>query len=65
MISHPQLFRNGLEDATNLCNTILLPTVVQVYEFHKKLEKLKKKKALDHHKRESSKKGCVGKFTET
>ena len=64
MISDPQLFRNRLEDAANLCNTILLPIVVQMYEFHKKLEKLKKKKALNHHKQESSKKGCAGKFTE-
>ena len=55
MISDPQLFRNRLEDA-NLCNTILLPIVVQMYEFHKKLEKLKKKKALNHHKQESGKK---------
>ena len=40
----------------------LLPIVVQVYEFHGKSEKLKK--ALNHHKQESNKKGCVGKFTE-
>ena len=63
MIFVLQLFRNKLEDVANLCNTILLTFVVQVYEFHKKLEKLKKKKALNHHKQESCKKGCVGKFT--
>ena len=39
-----QLFRNKLEDVTNLCNTILLTIIVQVSEFHKKSEKLKKKK---------------------
>ena len=44
MISAPQLCRNRLEDVTNLSNTILLPTVVQMYEFHGKSEKLKKKK---------------------
>ena len=44
MISVPQLCRNRLEDVTNLSNTILLPIVVQVYEFHGKSEKLKKKK---------------------
>ena len=43
MISVHQIFRNTLEDVTNLCNTILLPIVVQVYEFYKKPEKLKKK----------------------
>ena len=40
----PQLCRNRLEDTTELFNTILLPIVVQVYEFHGKLKKLKKKK---------------------
>ena len=44
MISVPQLYRNRLEDVTNLSNTILLPIVVQPYEFHGKSEKLKKKK---------------------
>ena len=47
MISVRQLCRNRLEDVTNLSNTILLPIVVQLYEFHEfhgKLEKLKKKK---------------------
>ena len=44
MIYVPKSFRNRLEDVTNLCNTILLPIVVQVCEFHKKSEKLKKKK---------------------
>ena len=43
MISVPQLFRNRLEDVTNLSNTILLPIAVQMYEFHGKLEKLKRK----------------------
>ena len=43
MISVPHLFKIKLEDVTNLCNTILLPIVVQVYEFYKKPEKLKKK----------------------
>ena len=43
MISVTQLCRNRLEDVINLSNTILLPTVVQVYEFHGKSEKLKKK----------------------
>ena len=41
MISVPQLCRNRLEDVTNLSNTILLPIVVKVYEFHGKSEKLK------------------------
>ena len=44
MISVTQLCRNKLEDVTNLSNTILLSIVVQVYEFHGKLEKLNKKK---------------------
>ena len=44
MISVPQLYRNRLEDVTNLSNTILLPMAVQVYEFHGKSDKLKKKK---------------------
>ena len=39
MISVPQLFKNKLEDVTNLYNMILLPIVVQVYEFHKKSRK--------------------------
>ena len=43
MISAPHLFKIKLEDVTNLCNTILLPIVLQVYEFYKKSEKLKKK----------------------
>ena len=43
MISAPHSFKIKLEDVTNLCNTILLPIVVQVYEFYKKSEKLKKK----------------------
>ena len=44
MIFVPQLFRNRLEDVTNLSKTILLPIVVQVYEFHGKSEKLRNKK---------------------
>ena len=52
MISVPQICRNRLEDVTNFPNTILLSTVVQVYE----------KKVLNHHKQESSKKDCGGKF---
>ena len=40
MISVHQIFKNTLEDVTNLRNTILLPIVVQVYEGMK----LKKKK---------------------
>ena len=46
MISVRQLCRNRLEDVSNLSNTILLPIVVQVYEFHEfhgKSEKLKEK----------------------
>ena len=42
MISVLQSCRNRLEDATNLSNTILLPVVVQVYEFHGKLKSNKK-----------------------
>ena len=38
--------------------------VVQVYEFHEKVGKVEKEKALNHRKQESNKKGCVGKFTE-
>ena len=67
MISVCQLCRNRLEDVTNLSNTILLLIVAQVYEFHEfhgKSEKSRKKEALNHHKEESNKKGCVGKFTE-
>ena len=52
MISVPQLFKNKLEDVTNLSHTILLPIAVQMYEFQRKSEKLKKK-ALNHHKQES------------
>ena len=44
MTSVPQLCRNRLEDVTNLFDTILLPIVMQMYEFHGKSEKLKKKK---------------------
>ena len=47
MISVRQLYMNRLEDATNLSNTILLPIVVPVNEFHDfhgKSEKLEKKK---------------------
>ena len=44
MISAPQLCRNRFEDVTYLFNTILSPIVVQVYEFHGKSKKLKKKK---------------------
>ena len=29
-----------------------------------KIGKVEKEKALNHHKQESNKKGCVGKFTE-
>ena len=54
MISVPQSCRNRVEDGTNLSNTILLPIAMQVYEIHGKLEKLKKK-ALNQHKQESSK----------
>ena len=43
MISVPQLFKNKLEDVTNLSHTILLPIAVQMYEFQRKSEKLKKK----------------------
>ena len=46
MTSVYQLLRDRLEDIANLSNTILLPIVVQVYEFHEshgKSEKLKKK----------------------
>ena len=39
----------------------LLPIVVRVYRFH---GKVKKEKALNHHKQENNKKGCVEKFTE-
>ena len=34
---------------------------VRVYRFH---GKVKKEKALNHHKQENNKKGCVEKFTE-
>ena len=44
MIFVPQLCRNRLEDVTSLSNMVLLPVVVQMYEFHTKSEKLKKKK---------------------
>ena len=37
----PQLCRNRLEDISNLYHTILLPIVVQKYEFHGKSESLK------------------------
>ena len=37
-----QLCRNRMEDVTNLSNMILLSIVVQVYNFHGKLEKLNK-----------------------
>ena len=33
MISFPQLYKNRLEDVTNLSNTILLPVVVQGHNF--------------------------------
>ena len=52
MISVPQLFKNKLEDVTNLSHTILLQIAVQMYEFQRKSEKLTKK-ALNHHKQES------------
>ena len=44
MISDSQLCKNRLENVTNLSNTILLPIVAQLYEFHGKSEKLKKEK---------------------
>ena len=44
MISVPQLCRKRIEDVTNLSNIVLLPIVVQVYNFHGKSEKLQKKK---------------------
>ena len=47
MISVRKLCRTRLEDVTNLSSTILLPVVVQVYEFHQfhgKSEKWKNKK---------------------
>ena len=44
MIFVRQLCRNRLEGVTNLSNTILLPIVVQVYEFHGKSKKMEKKK---------------------
>ena len=44
MISDRQLCSNRLEDVANLSNTIWLPVVAQVYQFHGKSEKLKKKK---------------------
>ena len=40
--SGPQLCRNRLKDVINLSNNILQLNIVQVYEFHGKLEKLKK-----------------------
>ena len=54
MIFVRQLCRNRLEGVTNLSNTILLPIVVQVYEFHEfhgKLEKLKKKVSITTNKK--------------
>ena len=53
MISAPHLFKIKLEDVTNLCNTILLPIVVQVYEFYKKIGKVEKEKSLHHRKQGS------------
>ena len=44
MISDSQLCKNRLGNVTNLSNTILLPIVAQLYEFHGKSEKLKKEK---------------------
>ena len=60
MISVPQLCRTRLEDG-RLSNTILLPVVVQLYDFHRNFGK---KKRVNQHKQESNKKRCVGKFTE-
>ena len=56
MIFVPQLCRNRLEGGTNLSNVILLPIEVQVYEFHRKSEKLKKKKLWITTKKEVTKK---------
>ena len=44
MVSVPLLCRNRLGDVTNLSNTILLPIVVQAYEFDGKSEKLERRK---------------------
>ena len=46
-----------MEDATNLSNTILLTIAVSW-----KIGKVEKEKALNHHKQESNKKSCAGKF---
>ena len=37
---------------------------MQVHEFHEKSKKVEKENALNDHKQECNKKGCVGKFTE-
>ena len=44
MIFIPQLCTNRSEDATNLSNMILVPIVLQAYEFLGISEKLKKEK---------------------
>ena len=62
MICVPQLCRNRLVDVANLFSAILLPMFRCMS--HGKSEKVEKEKALNHHKQESNKKGCVGKFTE-
>ena len=64
MISVPYLCGNRLENLTIFSITILLPIALQVYEFHEKSKKVEKENALNDHKQECNKKGCVGKFTE-
>ena len=62
MISLPQLCRNTLEDVNNLFNTILL-SMCRCMTFMEN-RKVEKEKALNHHKQESIRKGCIGKLTE-
>ena len=58
MISDSQLCKNRLENVTNLSNTILLPIVAQLYEFHGKSEKLKKEKLWIATNKKVTKKLC-------
>ena len=64
MIFVPQLCRNRLEGGTNLSNVILLPIEVQLYEFHGKSEKLKKKKLWITTKKKVTKKAVLEKYRE-
>ena len=63
MISVPQLCRKRLEDVTNLSYTIFVNGSAGVWVSWK-IGKVEKEKALNHHKQECNKKGCVVKVTE-